>query len=197
MKSIYSTLLSALTLAVCTTASAVTFVPPNDPVGQVWTTNTNDGWGQGRGITFNVSSATSLTSVGVYQDLTNTNLTWTLSDFNTSNVFASGGSVASTQGLEWIDFATSVNLSFGTLYHLQFFFSGNSNQNFFYNNQNVAWSQSVFNMLEGTQAGWAGNFVVGAFRVNEQNSVPDSGSTTALLGMALFAVASFARYNRR
>ena len=185
MKSIYRTLFAALTLAVCASASAVTFVPPNDPVGQVWTTNSNDGWNSGRGITFDVSSATSLTSVGVYQDLTNVNLTWSLSDFNTSTVFASGGGVASTQGLEWIDFATSVNLSFGTLYHLQFFFSGNSAQNFFYNNANLAWSQGGFNMLEGTQANNAGNFVSTGL-VGLLGSIPPGGYY--LIGMVFGGV---------
>ena len=200
MKSLRVTLLAALTLVASASALATEFVPPNDTTGQVWTTNSNDAWADGRGIIFNVSSATDLTSVGVYQDLTNKNLTWTLSDWNSpSTIFASGGGLVSTPGLAWIDFATSVALSVGTSYHLEFSFAGNSNQNFFYNNQNVPWSQGVYTALEGTQGGYADNFVVGAFRVNEgaTQSVPDSGSAAAFLGLAFVGLAAAARRNRR
>ena len=52
-------------------ASVIEFIPPNDLTGAVYTTNNNDMWSGNRGIGFNVSSSQTLSSVGVYQDLTN------------------------------------------------------------------------------------------------------------------------------
>jgi len=180
-------------------ALATTFVPPNDTVGSVWTTNTNDGWAAGRGITFQVASATTITSVGLYEDLTNINLSWKINDFNSqATVFGSGGGLVTTRGLQWIDYSTSLTLLPGTLYQLEFSFNGNGNQNFFYNNNNVLWSQGGFNLLDGTQAGGAGNFVVAAFRVNDSTqSVPDSAATVILLGASMLGLASFAKRARR
>jgi len=180
-----------LICAICTSVSAatITFVPPNDTSGAISSTNSNDGYSTGRGILFTVDSATTVDSVGIYQDLTNVSLSFDLEIFNGTNL-ANGGSTVSTTGLEWIDYGGfEVNLSPGNTYHLEFTFTGNSNQNFFYNNFNVTWSQDGFSALDGTRTNFASNSVVAAFRMN---AVPDTGSTAALLGAGVAALA-FAR----
>lgn len=167
-------------------ASAVEFVPPNDQVGSVWSTNTNDGYSGGRGIVFEVASNTELTSVGIFHDLRNIALSFVLEEFGGA-VLRSGGSLVTTLGLEWIDYAVSpVTLVAGVQYHLEFSHQGAGTQNFFYNNSNVSWDQDGFENLEGTQNGGLSNSVVAAFRVNAEvaQGVPDSGSTLALLGLS-------------
>ena len=172
-------------------AATITFVPPNDTSGAVLSTNSNDMYSTGRGILFTVDSATTVDSVGIYQDLTNVSLSFDLEIFNGTNL-ANGGSTVSTTGLEWIDYGGfEVNLSPGNTYHLEFTFTGQSNQNFFYWNANETWSQDGFSALDGTRGNSAVNAVVAAFRMNA-NPVPDTGSTAALLGVGVAALA-FAR----
>ena len=79
----------------------------------------------------------------------------------------------------------------GNTYHLEFTFAGNSNQNFYYMNLNQTWSQDGFSTLDGTYNNSASNSLVAAFRVNA-NAVSDTGSTAALLGAGVVALA-FAR----
>ncbi len=51
-------------------ASATIFVPPNNTVGHVFTTNANDAWSASRGVVFHVDATQTLSSIGLYQDLT-------------------------------------------------------------------------------------------------------------------------------
>lgn len=179
-------------------ANAITFVPPNDPVGQVFSSNANDGYTNGRGILFQVTSGETITSVGLYHDLTGIPLSFVLEQVG-GGVLRSGGSTVTTSGLDWIDYAvTPVTLVPGLTYHLNFSHSGLGNQNFFYNNQNVPWNQGSYVFLEGTQGGanGGGNFVVAAFRINEAaQAVPDGGTTAALLGLALFGMTRIRRHS--
>ena len=55
--------------AVAAPAATVQFTPTNDALGRIFTTNSNDGWKDGRGIGFQVASTQTITSVGVMQDL--------------------------------------------------------------------------------------------------------------------------------
>ena len=172
-------------------AATITFVPPNDTNGMVVSTNSNDGYGNGRGILFTVDSATTVDSVGIYQDVTEITLSFDLEIYNGA-VLANGGSTESTTGLEWIEYdGFEVNLLPGNTYHLEFTFAGNSNQNFYYMNQNQTWSQDGFSTLDGTYNNSDSNSLVAAFRVNA-NAVSDTGSTAALLGVGVVALA-FAR----
>ena len=124
-------------------------------------------------------------SIGVFQDLTAKNLAFEFSEVTTlsgkvtsgQTILASGSVLAATSGLEWIDVSIgSILLEVGKNYHFEFTFTGNSNQNFFYNNQDVPFTQGVFTNIEGTAGGNTNNFVIGAFRVNV---VPEP--TSALL----------------
>ncbi|NRA30699.1 MAG: PEP-CTERM sorting domain-containing protein [Parvularculaceae bacterium] len=191
---------TALLFASVTPALAVTeFVPPNDMTGRVWSTNSNDGWINARGIGFTVTGDVVIESVGVFQDLNGVALTYTVSEitalsgtFSRTSMLASGGSTVTTSGLEWIDYAIApITLSAGTNYSIEFSFQGSSNQNFFYNNDNVAWTQGLFTGLEGTLGSSFSNFVVGAFRVDADTvtaPVPVPGALPLMAaGMAGFA----------
>jgi len=181
-------------------ASVIEFIPPNDLTGAVYTTNNNDMWSGNRGIGFNVSSSQTLSSVGVYQDLTNIMLNYSLLEISASsgaftdlNTLSAGSRTVSTNGLEWIDFNFSdIALDVGSNYLLEFSFSGNSNQNFFYINANQSWSQDGFNALEGTAVNSFSNFAVGAFRVNGAVTTVSAPATVALFALGLAGI-SFSR----
>ena len=178
-------------------AATVEFKPPNDPIGRVVTTNFNDLWRFGRGIGLTVSSDQTINSVGLFQDLTNIALSFSIHEISaTSDTFTrgaalrSGGSTVTTQGLEWIDYSfANLTLSAGTNYLLDFVFSGNSNQNFFYRNENLPWSQGSYSFLEGTQGDTFSNRVVAAFRVNDVTPVPvPAGAVLLMSGLGLLVL---------
>lgn len=168
-------------------AAIIEFVPPNDPTGHVFSTNSNDGWGAGRGVVFQATADGTFSSIGVYQDLPGVDLSYTLSqttsatgDISTGEtVLASGNAISTTNGLEWIDFPIGpVSYSAGNYYHIEFSFQANSNQNFFYDNNDVQFSQDGFDVIDGTQGGNTGNTVMPAIRldtgfgINAVNTTP-------------------------
>jgi hypothetical protein len=182
-------------------AGQVVFVPPNDTTGHVFTTNSNDGWSAGRGDVFQMSANTTIDSVGVYQDLTNVLLSYKILEVTTtvgdllpgSTVLRSGSGTATTSGLQFIDFSVApLTLLAGHDYEIAFSFAGASNQNFFYNNQNIPFNQASFNFIDGTQADETSNSVMPAIRVNtpDTNVVPEpatvvSAGIAGLTGLGL------------
>lgn len=184
--------------ALSVAAATVEFKPPNDPIGRVATTNRNDGWSVGRGIGLTVSSDQTINSVGLFQDLTNIALSFSIHEISVSSsdtftrgaALRSGGSTVTTQGLEWIDYSfANLTLSAGTNYLLDFVFSGDSNQNFFYFNLNIPWSQGSYSFLEGTQGNSFFNGVVAAFRVNDVTPVPvPAGAVLLMSGLGLLVL---------
>ena len=146
-------------------AGIVTFIPPNDPDGATQNPNTNNGYSGGRGIVFSVSEQINVSQVGLYHDLTSTNIQFKLSQIfsttgsvNDTRVVLRGGQrVVSTSGFEWIDFTfTPLTLESGQSFHIEFLHEGNANQHFLYNNLNVAFSIAPYTGIEGSQGGFAG-----------------------------------------
>lgn len=184
-------------------ATAVEFVPPNDPTGGVYSTNSNDAWGNARGIGFEVSGDTSISSVGVYQDLTGVDLSFGIYEisalsgaFSRDTTLRSGSATTTTSGLEWVDFGFSeLTFSAGTNYLIEFSFSGNSNQNFFYGNSNASWDQASYLSLEGTTGASFRNSVVGAFRVDAD--VPPPVPVPAALPLLVGALGGLGIVARR
>ncbi|TNC82059.1 MAG: hypothetical protein C9356_05205 [Oleiphilus sp.] len=176
------------------------FVPPNDPIGHVYTSNFNDGYASGRGIQFEMSADESINGVGLYHDLTNIDLSFELHQLSgTSGIIASGSRDVSTQGLEWIDFSFSeILLNAGMQYRLDFLFHGQGNQNFFYNNANSTFSQGSFSNIDGTLGGSTENVVMAAARVslNDTIAVPEP-SPLALLGMGMLLAGAIRLNSRR
>ena len=201
-----STLLCTALLATCAASAApIEFVPTNG-MPNVDTTGTeyavsNDSWWMGRGLTFNVSSAQTLNSVGLLHDLTGIDLSFGLYEISKTSItlsktatLASGGRNVTTTGREWIDFDLGgLVLEAGKDYLLEFAFTGEANSNFYYDNQNELWSQGAFIGLDGTMGPELGNFTVAGFRIDavDAAAVPEPGS------LALLVVGAAALVRRR
>ena len=179
-------------------AAPIEFVPPNDTAGKVWSTGSNDGWDNRRGIGFTVSSAQTLSSVGAYLDLTNMDLNFGVYEisqshdvFSRTTLLASGGSTVSTNGLEWIDYGfDELTLAEGRNYLIEFWFNGPANQGFYFNNQDIAWAQGAYTAVDATSGDAFYNFVVPAFRINAlepASDVPEPASL-ALIGAGMLAL---------
>jgi hypothetical protein len=177
-------------------AAPIDFVPTNDMSGQVY--SSTNAWDDHRGIGFNVSSQQTLSSVGAYVDLTGTNLQYGVYEisasegvFSRTKLLASGGSTVSTDGLQWVDYGfDNIMLNTGTNYLIEFSFGGASNQSFYYNNQNVAWSQGAFTSLDGTLGDDFYNSVVPGLRINALEATGDvpEPASLALIGAGLLAL---------
>ncbi len=174
------------------TMDTIAFVPPNDPTGAVTSTNTNDGYILGRGVVFEMADSQFVKGVGIYHDLTGVELSYELAEtlVVSGNVTAgqtilkSGSQTVTTNGLEWIDFSfDGFTLEAGKSYHIEFSHAGSGNQNFFYDNQNVPFSQGNFASLDGTQFGNTQNFTMPAIRV----TIPEP-STLVIATLGLFAI---------
>jgi hypothetical protein len=179
-------------------AAPIAFTPANDTTGQVYTNNANEGWDNHRGIGFSVSSTQTLSSVGAWLDLTNTGLSFAVYEISSlqdvffrTKLLVSGSSTVSTNGLEWVDYKVSpLTLNTGTNYLIEFSFNGPSNQSFYFNNQNAAWSQGAYTGLDGTLGDDFYNSTVAAFRINAiepAGDVPEPASL-ALVGAGMLAL---------
>jgi hypothetical protein len=198
-KFLQGSLVSALICINSLAAGApIVFTPTNDTAGTVYTNNANEGWDNHRGIGFKVSSTHTLSSVGAWLDLTNTDLGFAVYEISSSQdvfartrLLASGGSTVSTNGFEWIDYGFSqLTLATDTNYLIEFSFNGPSNQSFYFNNQNLAWSQGAYTDIEGTLGDDFYNSTVAAFRINAlapAGEVPEPASL-ALIGAGMFAL---------
>lgn len=196
-KLLRTTLLCSAFLTAAAGAAPVTFVPPNDTVGDTYLAG-NDSWWMGRGITFSVNTRQALASVGLLHDLSGIDLSFGLYEISKDsvtlkklNTLASGGSTVDTDGRAWIDYALSgVILETGKDYLLEFAFSGDADSNFYFYNDNLPWNQGAFAGLEGTMGAELLNAVVAGFRLEAADAaaVPEPGSLALLaLGMAALA----------
>lgn len=186
-------------------AAVIEFVPPNDGVGSVVTTNDNDAYDVGRGLVFRSASAQSIDSIGIFLNVSNVLLDWVIyqttgitGDIATGQTsLASGNVTANTSGLQWVDVSIpALALVANGTYHIQFTHTGTGIQNFFYNNANVAWTQGAFQALDGTNNGESANSAVAAIRINTVDAggagVPEP-STMWLAGGALLTVLGIRR----
>lgn len=195
-----------LTVLAAASAQAIPieFAPPG-VTGAVYTTNNNDGWDVARGIGFTVEAPIELTSLGLYQDFVGVSLSYGLYEidrsgttFTRTSTLASGSTTATTAGLEWIDVAIApVTLTTGLDYLVEFQFTAASQQNFFYNNSNIAWSQAGFSGLDGTQVNDFTNSVVAAFRINGETGGVSDVPVPAAAPLLALALGGFALVRAR
>jgi hypothetical protein len=195
-------LLIVLAIGHSAPAGFLTFTPPDDPAGNVFTTNANDGYASGRGVSFLMTGNVAIDSVGIYQDLTGIDLFYKVAETTSTSgyltpgetIIRSGHAVSTTSGLEFIDFAISpLTLEAGKSYHIEFTFTGPANQNFFYCqdgppvNGSPTFDLGPFTLLDGTQGGDTQNFVLPAIRVNVVGAtVPAPGAVVlGTIGMGL------------
>lgn len=194
--------------ATSTSASAADtiFVPPSDTVGSVFTTNSNDGYSGGRGVVFAPTADYLLQSVAIFQDLTNIDLSYSLSIATASTGFVGGGTVISsgtqnvtTSGLEFISFNTGPTLlSAGTDYLLSFSFDGASNQNFFFDQRGAQpYDQAGFSGIDGTSDGNTGNFVLAQIRLSDSAGAVPEPATWAFMIFGFGAIGGAMRRQRK
>src|SRR5262245_35462456 len=121
------TLVLTLVAAITMSAAAISFVPPNDTVGAVYTVNDNDGYDQGRGIVVAPTAATQVDSIGILVDLTGIELDYTIYQLTAPTgiirvgaiPILNGSILTSTSGLEWVDVPTgSLSLAAGSFYEI-------------------------------------------------------------------------------
>jgi hypothetical protein len=166
-------------LALCAIASGayaqISFVPPNDPTGAVLTTNANDAWSTGRGVVFQATVTQTISSVSLYQDLTGITVNYEIDQTTSASgaigtgkaVLRSGTGTFTTSGLQFITFTFApLQLIAGNFYQVRFDFVGNSNQNFFYNNNNVVFSEPGFALIDGTSGDDTANSVMPRVELN-------------------------------
>ncbi|MEH2156260.1 PEP-CTERM sorting domain-containing protein [Nostoc sp.] len=181
-----------------TKAAVVQFIPPTDQSGQIFSTNFNDGYSEGRGFVFKALANTTINSVGILQDLTNTSLSVEIGETNkltgnvtiVQNVLTTLSKTVTTNGLQWIDFTLSPLTFFkDNFYHIEFSFQENANQNFFYTQlDNPNFTQGNFAFINGTQGGNTDNFVIPAIRVNTIENTVTVPEPTSIIGSALALV---------
>lgn len=154
-------------------ALVLEFVPPNDPLGHVYSNHFNDGYAAGRGLQFEMAANETINGVGLYHDLSNIDLSFELHQLSgNTGVIARGHQTVSTQGLAWIDFSfDDVLLGVGHLYRLDFLFNGTGNQNFFYYDANTEFTQGSFSKIDGTLGGSTTNVVMAAMRVSLADTI--------------------------
>jgi hypothetical protein len=196
-KSLLFSVMALLVLAVSSSASAgwVLFTPPTDPAGMVYSTNMNDGYAYGRGMAFAMTGDVTIDGLGLYQDLTGVDLYYELAETTGTSgyvvdgqtVLRSGHGVATTSGLEFVDFAIApLTLQAGKSYHVEFTFDGISNQNFFYGQDGgpvygpATFDQGLFTLINGTQDGDTFNYVLPAMRLNVVGAVVPAPAAVAL-----------------
>lgn len=177
-----------------TFGAQIPFIPPNDPVGHVVTTNANDGYAGGRGVVFSMLNDVAIDSVGIYLDVTGLVVSYSIAQVTSTTgqvtsgetILDSGSAAVTTNGLQWVDFHLARRtLLNGEQTTLEFTFSGNANQNFFYNNNNVTFTTGDFQLLDGTQGGNTNDFLMPAVRVN---TVPEPDGL-ALAGLGFLGLA--------
>ena len=179
-------------------AQMTTLTAPNNPLGTLVSGYGNDAWFGGRGDNFLVTSDTTINSVGLFADLTGITLNYEVgsipalggSGVDGKTILRSGSSLTSTSGLEFVDFGFSdLTLLAGNNYYVEFNYAGTPNQELYYFNQNISWTQGPFSNIDGfaVDANGQGNFVAPVVRLGVGSSVaatPEPGAFALLAGVA-------------
>lgn len=177
----------------------ITFVPPNDPTGAVLTTNSNDAWSTSRGVVFQATANQTINSISLYQDLTGIMVNYEIDQTPSATgnigsgkiVLRSGSGTFTTSGLQFITFSIApLQLVAGNFYQVRFDFVGNSNQNFFYNNNNIAFSQPGFSQIDGTAGDDTGNSVMPRIQLGTTSPPVAQNATIPALSPLLLAALS-------
>jgi hypothetical protein len=150
-------------------ASSVMFIPNGNSLGQVFTTDTNDGYASGRGVMFRATANFVLTDVAIYQNLQGKQLNFKLKNLSGGTTLWEGSQTVTTNGLEFIHFVlpTAITLEEGQSYFLDFGFEGASLENFFYNEGQVpSYSVPGFDWINGTLGGDPVNTVIPRIELN-------------------------------
>ena len=187
-------------------------VPPNDPAGHVFSTLSNDGWSGSRGVVFTMQGTGTLTGVALWHDLTNITVEYEVAEVASASgdlstgkvVLRSGSALVTTAGLQFVVFPfASLALANGSSYHVRFRFDGLGNQNFFYDNSNVTFTQGPFTLVDGTNNEDTGNSVMprvrldGTFVAAAAPATPVPATSSAGLAMLAAVLAAVAIAGRR
>jgi len=189
--------------ALCAIASGaraqINFVPPNDPTGAVLSTDVNDFWSASRGVVFQATSTQTINSISLYQNLTGITVNYEIDQTLSASgnigtgktVLRSGTGVFTTSGLQFITFSIApLQLTAGNFYQVRFDFSGNSNQNFYYNNNNLTFSQPGFAQIDGTEADDTSNGVMPRIQLGATSPPVALNATIPTLSPLLLATLS-------
>ena len=167
--------------------------PPGKPLIH-YTSNSNDGYSDSRGVVFTASDGFDMTSFGYYNDVGAGGMATVelYEDVNTNgytggNLVASGNAQISG-GLDWYDIDMNYGLTAGKHYEAVFMYDWSAAGNYFYDFDPALFGDPPFDVgpvhvIDGTCGHDTGNYVMPRFRI-----IPEPTSL-ALLGLGLvFAI---------
>ncbi len=155
------------------------------------TTNANDSWSASRGVVFQATATQTISSISLYQDLTGITVNYEIDQTTSASgnhrhredVLRSGSGMFTTAGLQFITFPIApLPLTAGNFYQVRFDFARNSNQNFYYNNNNVVVQPSPASaQIDGTQGDDTGNSVMPRIQLGPASPPVDVDATIPTL----------------
>ena len=173
----------------------------------VLTTNNNDFWNVSRGVVFQATTTQTISNISLWQDLTGVTVNYEIDQTTGASgnlipgktVLRSGSNTFTTTGLQYITFPiVPLQLTAGNFYQVRFDFSANSNANCFFNNNGIAFSQTGFAQITGTQADITGTTALPQIALNlPLPSLPVlSPGMLAVLALLLAFASAFALRRR-
>ena len=166
-------------------AAVLTFIPPNDPTGTVYS-NTNDSFNYGRGIQFTMSADTTIDSIGTNLYLKNILLSYAIREPLPGDYWWSwdtGTRTINNTSLQWIDFPiTPLTLKKDHTYQIDFSFEGSAQRIPMYNNE--VFNVGAFTAIEAEHYfGYAVTTELSAVRVNVVPEPTGVWAAVAVVGL--------------